>query len=661
MDQMESPIKLLVVDDDEVDRLQLKRALKGAGLAYELTECDALDSRTEALLGSPFDCIFLDYLLPGNNGLLLLKKIRDMGVKTPVVIITSQGNERVAVELMKAGASDYVVKNNINGQVIGQVLRNMLKMGAVERERESALQALRVSEARLAEAQRIAKIGNWELASDTHTMFWSHEVYRLFGVEPAVFQPTVDALLEFIAPGDRPRLQNTLKNAEKTKPFNIDLEVKIPSAVRHVNMQGHALEMDNHGSIKIVGTLQDVTERKLAEEELTKAREVAEQSMKTREIFLANMSHEIRTPMNAILGFTRLLYKTPLNEEQKSFLDAIHFSGENLLVIINDILDLTKIQSGKLTIDKTAFNLPELIRGIGAVMEPKAREKNLQFTYHIGNEVPVHVYGDAVRLNQILTNLISNATKFTAEGRVHVEVKAVPPQDGAAFPLTISVRDTGIGIPEDKQSMIFESFEQASTDTTRKYGGTGLGLSIVKALVELQGGTITLTSSPGAGSTFTITIPYTTASAPVESQAVETVSSVNSLAGAMILIAEDNELNYFLAKRVLAPTGCILEVARSGSEAVAKASQTKYSLILMDIQMPGMDGFEATKLIRAMASPFCDVPIIAMTAHAFSSDVIKCISAGMNDYISKPFKPEALIAKTAEYLSKPSGSFKKTG
>jgi CheY-like chemotaxis protein len=366
--------------------------------------------------------------------------------------------------------------------------------------------------------------------------------------------------------------------------------------------------------------------------------------------------------MNAILGFTRLLDKTPLNEEQKSFLNAIHFSGENLLVIINDILDLTKIQSGKLTIEKTPFNLPELIRGVAAVMEPKAREKNIQFTYHIGNEVPAYIFGDSVRLNQILINLISNATKFTATGSVYVEIKRTGLNDGELFPLTIAVRDTGIGIPDDKQSMIFESFEQASTDTTRKYGGTGLGLSIVKALVELQGGVIKLVSSPGSGSTFTVTIPYTTASPPVESQVTgEIVSSVQALAGAMILIAEDNELNQFLATRVLSPTGCILDIARSGSEAVAKASQTKYSLILMDIQMPGMDGFEATKLIRALPQPYCDVPIIAMTAHAFSSDVVKCISAGMNDYISKPFKPEALIAKTAEYASKTNGSFKKTG
>jgi signal transduction histidine kinase/DNA-binding response OmpR family regulator len=662
MGTIDNTIRLLVVDDDEVDRLQLKRALKGSGLDYKLTECDALDSQTEALLTSSFDCIFLDYLMPGNNGLLLLKKIRDAGVKTPVVIITSQGNERVAVELMKAGASDYVVKNNINGQVIGQVLRNMLKMGAVEREREAAIQALRVSESRLAEAQRIAKIGNWELTSNSNNLFWSNEVYRLFNVDPEAFHPTVDGLAEFITPVDRPLLQNTLRNAKKNKPFNIDLELIGSKVVKHVNMQGHALEGENDSADKIVGTLQDITERKLAEEELMKAREVAEQSMKTREIFLANMSHEIRTPMNAILGFTRLLYKTSLTDEQKSFLDAINFSGENLLVIINDILDLTKIQSGKLTIDKTAFSLPDLVRGIVALLEPKAREKNLQFTYRIDNDVPPYIYGDAVRLNQVLTNLISNATKFTASGSLHVEIKATMSNDREDFPLTISVRDTGIGIPGDKQSKIFESFEQASTETTRKYGGTGLGLSIVKALVELQGGSIKLISNPGSGSVFTVTIPYHIASPPNVSETPTVIpASLNSLKGSFILLVEDNELNSFLATKVLSPTGCILHSAKSGKEAVSKASETKYGLILMDIQMPEMDGFEATKLIRGLPPPFCDVPIIAMTAHAFDSDVVKCISAGMNDYISKPFKPDHLIAKVIEYLGKSNGSFKKTG
>jgi signal transduction histidine kinase/DNA-binding response OmpR family regulator len=654
---MNEAVKLLVIDDDEVDRLHLKRALKTCGFEYKLTERDDATLIDDFIHEHLFDCIFLDYFMPGDNGLSLLKKIREKGVKTPIVIITSQGNESIAVELMKAGASDYIIKNQINGPALGQVLRNMFRMSKVEQEREETERALKISESRLAEAQRIAKIGSWDFETSTKTIHWSSEFYNIFGLNQNKFAPTVENFFNYIHPEDRDLILSTSENALKGLSFNIDFRIIKSEEIKHLNAQGYASLDATHLPSKIVGTLQDITERKLAEKEILKARELAEHSTKAKEVFLANMSHEIRTPMNAILGFTRLLYETGLSNEQKSCVDAIHFSGENLLVIINDILDLSKIGSGKMTLEKCEFRLDELVKGVISTLTPKGQEKGLEVTANISPDVPLSIIGDPVRLNQVLTNLINNAIKFTDTGGVYLEVKSNG-KDGNTFLLDFMVRDTGIGIPEEMQSMIFEDFVQASGDTTRKYGGTGLGLSIVKKIVELHQGKISVVSTPGVGSIFITQLPFEkgsdTASAQSTTKNVPSTSeSLEPLQGARILIAEDNSVNQLLIKKVLTKTGCLIDIASNGLEAIKRLTDGNYDVILMDVQMPEMDGHEATLHIRnKLSPPFSEIPIIAMTAHAFGSDVNKCFDVGMNDYVSKPFKPEDLYAKLIKCIAK---------
>ncbi|HYF68223.1 MAG TPA: response regulator [Ohtaekwangia sp.] len=649
---MSEEIKLLVIDDDEADRLHLKRALRTCGFSYALTEYDDAHQISDSL--NNFDCIFLDYLLPGENGLLLLKKMRDNGIKTPIVIITSQGNESIAVELMKAGASDYIVKNDINGLSLGQVLRNMIRMTQMLREREEAEHALRISESRLAEAQRIAKVGNWEYTHDTGTVYWSSEIFNIFGV-PLNGLPSLAILFRSVHPDDLRLVKSIWMKAIRRGEFNIDFRINTPVGLKYVHAQGYGYLNTSGRPEKLVGTLQDITDRKLGEQEILKARELAENSMKVKEIFLANMSHEIRTPMNAILGFTRLLYETELSEEQKTFVDAIHFSGENLLVVINDVLDLSKIQSGKMTIEKHEFNIVEFITGILNVLRPKAEEKGLRLISKIDPLIPSVIRGDAVRLNQILTNLISNAIKFTEEGSVSLEVTSRDSQNHNEF-FEFKVRDTGIGIPDEKQTLIFDSFVQASDDTTRKYGGTGLGLSIVKSLVAIQEGKITLESEPGQGSVFTVHLAFekVVVKKPAASSPLVTAgNSFEQIQDAFILVVEDNIVNQLLVKKVLAKTGCRIDIATNGVQAVELVKANDYDLILMDLQMPEMDGYETTEYIRTkLQSPKSHVPIIAMTAHAFGSDVTKCIAVGMNDYISKPFKSQDLYTKIIKHYNK---------
>jgi signal transduction histidine kinase/HPt (histidine-containing phosphotransfer) domain-containing protein len=652
IDTSSSFVRLLVVDDDDADKLLLKRALRTCGFQYELTEYSDTTNISDTNALNSFDCIFLDYLLPGDNGLFLLKKIRDNGVRTPIVIITSQGNEHIAVELMKAGASDYIVKNEIDGQSLGQVLMNIQQVNKIMKEREEAYRALRISESRLAEAQQIAKLGSWEFDNEQNAFFLSPAVYNILEQDPRNFFPTIDKLLDLIHIEDRDTVNAIWKSAIQGKPFDIDFRINTSSKIKFTHSQGRVV-LNSEGQLeKIIGTLQDITERKSAEHEIMKAREQAENSMKVREVFLANMSHEIRTPMNAILGFTRLLCETTPTAEQKAYIDAIHFSGENLLVIINDILDLSKIQSGKMTIEKCEFDLHELISGIIAVLRPKALEKGLRLTSKIGSQIPSVIQGDSVRLNQILTNLISNAIKFTEKGSVSLEINSIISENHDIL-LEFKVTDTGIGIPADKQSLVFENFVQASSDTTRKYGGTGLGLAIVKSLVELQDGKISVESTLREGSTFTVHLPYEKVNhqLPRPSQQLSSVNdSMDQLRGTMVLVAEDNLVNQMLVRKVLDKVGCKVDIASNGLEAIERLKSKKYEVILMDVQMPEMDGFETTRYIRNQLPGGTEIPIIAMTAHAFGSDVTKCLTSGMNDYISKPFKSEELYSKLIKYV-----------
>jgi signal transduction histidine kinase/DNA-binding NarL/FixJ family response regulator len=370
-----------------------------------------------------------------------------------------------------------------------------------------------------------------------------------------------------------------------------------------------------------------------------------------QEQFLANMSHEIRTPMNAILGFTNLLKRTELNPMQREYIQNIHSAGENLLMLVNDILDLSKIEAGMMHMEETRFSLRSMISSVGAMFIEKIREKDLKFNVHIDKEVPDILSGDAIKLTQVLVNLFSNAVKFTDKGEISITVHLLSLTDTEAG-IRVCVKDTGIGVAPEKQAAIFERFQQAELETTRRFGGSGLGLSIVRQLIELQGGTIQLKSELGRGSEFIVEMKYKLPDlAQMYSEALAEQEEQVPLQKIKVLVAEDNQMNQQLVKHLMKSWSIDYAMVDTGAKAVEELKRNPYSIVLMDIQMPDMDGYTATTIIRNELNS--DVPIIAMTAHAMVGEKEKCLQLGMNDYVSKPIKETVLyniIARHAQHI-----------
>ncbi len=395
---------------------------------------------------------------------------------------------------------------------------------------------------------------------------------------------------------------------------------------------------------------QQIGKAKELESQLIISKEIAEKAAIAKSQFLSTMSHEIRTPMNAVIGFTHLLIQQDPTPQQMDYLKLLKFSAENLLVLINDILDFNKIEAGKIEFEEADFSIKDLVSNIRLALLQKANEKDISIKLLIDQELPNAVKGDPVRLGQILTNLISNAVKFTKQGKVTI-VASLGKTTKTGTVIDFEVTDTGIGIPPDKLEHIFESFTQASSDTTRKFGGTGLGLTITKRLLELQGSEIKVKSEVNKGSVFYFSLEFKHSDAVLTDHPInENVIPVKSLKGVKLLIAEDNQINVILAKQYMKLWDVDCDVAENGAIALTLVQTNHYDMVLMDLQMPEMDGYQTTIEIRNLPDDkFRNLPIIALTASAMLDIKDQAFVVGMNDYISKPFNPDELYRKIALY------------
>lgn len=451
---------------------------------------------------------------------------------------------------------------------------------------------------------------------------------------------------EFILPASVEELKTQFKKIQK-RSYTEKVEIQFLCADQSYKfLEFNAINLKHKEAVEgFIFDCRDITQRKRDAEELVKLQKAKEQ-------FLANISHEIRTPINGIAGMASLLGQNPSPEDREMYLNAIRHSAENLKLIINDILDLAAIESGKLRFEKIPFNLKDLLPPLISTFTYQAKEKKLDLNYTISDKLNRILLGDPVRLNQIFINLISNAVKFTHNGHITVTCDVESINRDVCW-VRIEVSDSGVGIPKEKLHTIFESFSQADESVTRKYGGSGLGLTIVKQLVELQKGKITVRSKESKGSTFIALVPYAIGktknlTAPVQSSSL--TSRHGQIKPLSVLLVEDNDINRLYAKSILKNWNCHADVAENGLVAIEKVKNHSYDIVLMDVQMPVMDGYEATKAIRRMDPPMGNLPIIALTANATKKDVELCLASGMNDYLPKPFTPDDLHRKIFEDL-----------
>ncbi|MFT5166103.1 MAG: PAS domain S-box-containing protein [Saprospiraceae bacterium] len=756
----ESYHKILLVEDNPgdarlVELLLMESDLLNCKIDHKTHLSDAITALEEA---GDYAAILLDLTLPDSRGFETLEKILDKFPEKNVIVLTGLSDKNLGLNAVKAGAQDFLIKGAFDSDLLAKTLRYSI-------ERSSVL-------LRLEETQRLSHIGSWEFNPETKEFKASNEVFRIFAYSGRKNITALDELKNADASFNifdkiheealsgnvvKKDIQIALSSGQKRYIFiqcqtNTNTESKLvlsgiiqditerkiseqelfqsqeryqdiftkskdaifictnegqlvdfndatltlfdcskeelkqldnihsfyhPEAARNVFLlsvkSGSALEdfemevrsrdgkikyclitanaSDTAGEYNMI--VRDITERKQAEE-LRKARDVARQSSKMKEQFIASISHEMRTPMNAILGMSNLLAKTDMPEEQASYVSNIKQSSEILLGIINDILEISTLQNGKIQFEYKDFDLYKVLSNLVNVMQYKVNEKDLSFKLEIAPDVPQVIIGDKLRLNQILYNLVGNAVKFTDSGFVKIRVLCLP-LDRETFSLKFEIEDTGLGIPGDKLDAVFDSFTRIRTKE-RLYEGTGLGLSIAKNLVKQQAGHIGATSIFGKGSTFFFELAFQhgKASQVQEGIGASTPSNIKEDLEIELLLVEDHKMNQLVARKTLERQWSKIKitVANNGQEAIHILEKKAFDIILMDIQMPIMDGFETTHYIRNNMPPeIAGIPILAMTAHAHIAKDEKFKEYGMDDFVLKPFEPSQLFEKITKYTT----------
>jgi PAS domain S-box-containing protein len=678
-----SEATVLVVDDNASKRLAIRAMLAPLGCA--IVEADSGVAGLRCVQAQDFAVILLDVYMPTMDGFetAALIRLRRQSEMTPIIFITAQrDDETVDANRYRQGAVDFITApvnpHELRAKV--SVFANLFLRAAGLAEQAREVQASADQLRLLTEA---APIGIFQTDADNRYTYTNPRWGEVTGHEPgtAIGEPW-DVIFDSESRAD---LQTKLSEASANGgEFSHHFEIAVPDATfRFVRLTSKCIRGRDGMATGWVGTVADITAVAIAEAAMTKARDEATASSQLKSDFLANMSHEIRTPMNGVLGMTELLLETDLDAAQRDYAETVHVSGDALLTVINDILDFSKIETGKLDIEDIDYSVQTTVTDLVHLLKPSAEAKGLELAAIVESSVPAIVRGDPGRVRQVLTNLIGNAIKFTDVGGIVIRVTSDGFVEdsllGPSFVVRLEVTDTGVGIAPEKQATIFDAFVQADMSTSRKYGGTGLGLAISRQLAELMGGQLGVHSELDSGSTFWFTIRVHTPSQAATSRSKPVVAvdvadpAVGDVAvgsggqhrpsipGAVdvpttrdagrLLLAEDNLVNQKVALAMLSKAGFQVDTVLNGAEAVEAVKAERYDAILMDCQMPVLNGYEATAAIRALEGPERHTPVIALTAGARREDRERCMAASMDHYLSKPINKVALLETVRRSLS----------
>ena len=661
-------LRLLVIEDEAADFRLLQRHLQRHGLEADCHQTDSLEAVDRALGEGGWDLVLIDHQLPGLSFEELLARLRRGLPEVPLILVSGTIGEELAVDLLHQGVSDFVFKDRL-GRLVPAIERCLADRQR-RREAEASARALADSEAFARAVVGSLRDGLF-VAQDRCFVFANPALAAMLGRAHADFVGTPFEAV--IAPASLPLWDQ--RYAERLKadlgPEESTYEVLLHHAEgQEIWAELRAARFEYRGRPAVLGVLRDTTERRRFTVELeghrnhlealvTERTFKAEAASRAKTAFLANMSHEIRTPLNAISGMVHLLQREETRPQQRWRLEEIDKAAGHLLSLLDDVLDLSKIESGKLALERIDFDLAGVVERCCAMVAVKAREKGLVF--EVQPPPPgTWLRGDPTRLSQLLLNLLSNAVKFTDRGSIRLDCSVAPAQGGQRQ-LVFEVADTGIGITPEQQKQLFEPFEQGDISTTRRFGGSGLGLAICRQLATLMGGTVGVHSVPGEGSRFRFeaglaeapALPGGNAGAPPAAPDPLQLEAClrERFMGTRVLVAEDNLVNQIVASELLQAAGLTVDLAANGEEAVRMVREGSYALVLMDVQMPVLDGLQATRQLRALPG-FAGLPIVAMTANAFGDDRAACLDAGMNDHLSKPVSAERLYELLLHWLER---------
>ncbi len=685
------PALILTIDDDDLVRESLASYLEDSG--YQVLQADNGSHGLDMFRTHSPDCVLLDLRMPVMDGMQVLDVLSQEAPETPLIVISGAGAVEEAVDALRRGAWDYLVKpitdmlaldhtvekvlerarlldenRRYRERLEQEVAKRTAELEAEIRERLDAQQRQAQAEALLRSALESSPAGIIIVdAQDQSIRFVNTEAMRMLGSErSAIGQINVDAIVanwrliyddgSRVPAGETPLMHALHSNTTtKNKEFGYIAGDGTP---RWILASAAPTVCSEHSTLAVVGVFQDITERKLAQHELLEAKEAAEHANEAKSQFLANISHELRTPLNGVIGMSQLVLNSGLTAEQKEMIQLSLHSAYDLLGVVTQLLNLANLESDKVGLARKPFNPRATLEPLLKVFQEKAKTKGLSFRSSLSDSLPAFIDGDPEWFKQIVLHLVNNALKFTEKGHVHLKLKRT--QETEERPndvdLELIVADTGIGIPEDKQDKIFENFYLIEHFLTKKYGGSGVGLSITKQAAELMGGFIWVESKEGVGSSFHVRMRMALPEELTVQEHVEAVGppepQIDSL---RILLAEDEPVNQILTKKILEQQGCTVTVAADGLKVLERLAQSEYDLVLMDIQMPNLNGLEATRRIRNGFVPGKDsIPIVGLTAFARKSDVEEGLQVGMDKYVTKPFELSDLLAAMEQALQRPS-------